>query len=70
MQGHKKKLGSMGNGRPTAEQPDEADRSGWADDSPGDPVCWLRRVCPQCGALSDTDPPTDCRRCHAPMPVD
>ncbi|MGD0373515.1 MAG: hypothetical protein ABSB01_02855 [Streptosporangiaceae bacterium] len=52
------------------EHLDEPDRSDWADDSAGDPVCWLRRVCPQCGALSDTDPPTDCRQCHTAMPGD
>ncbi len=29
----------------------------------GDPVCWLHRVCPECGAFSDTAPPTVCHRC-------
>ena len=34
----------------------------------GDPVCWLPRVCPECGALADTDPPTICPRCHGAIP--
>lgn len=29
----------------------------------GDPVCWLHRVCKQCGALSDDEQPTVCLRC-------
>lgn len=29
----------------------------------GDPVCWLHRVCPECGAFADTAPPTVCHRC-------
>ena len=38
------------------------------DDNPGDPACWLKRVCPECGALADADPPTTCPQCHAAMP--
>ena len=38
-------------------------------DSGGDPVCWLPRVCPHCGAMTDTEPPTTCPRCHAEIPV-
>ncbi|HUY09796.1 MAG TPA: DUF488 family protein [Candidatus Dormibacteraeota bacterium] len=30
----------------------------------GDPACWQRRVCPNCGALADSDPPTICEECH------
>jgi hypothetical protein len=38
------------------------------EDRPGDPVCWLPRVCQVCGALADEDPPTTCRRCGTEMP--
>jgi len=40
------------------------------DDRPGDPACWLRRVCPECGSMADSDPPTTCPVCHADMPAD
>jgi hypothetical protein len=36
-------------------------------DTAGDPVCWLRRVCPQCGALAASDPPTTCPQCRFEM---
>ncbi len=35
---------------------------------PGDPPCWLRRVCPRCGTIADTDPPTTCPQCQAHLP--
>lgn len=35
---------------------------------PGDPACWLRRVCEQCGTLADEDPPTTCPHCQASIP--
>ena len=35
-----------------------AGTSGAGEDRPGDPACWLRRVCPECGAMADRDPPT------------
>jgi hypothetical protein len=38
------------------------------DDRPGDPVCWLCRVCPACGTLADADPPTICPQCRALIP--
>lgn len=38
------------------------------EDRPGDPACWLRRVCPACGGVADADPPTVCPQCHADMP--
>jgi rubrerythrin len=38
------------------------------EERPGDAACWLRRVCPRCGTLADTDPPTVCPACHAEMP--
>lgn len=34
---------------------------------PGDPVCLLRRVCPECGAVADHDPPVTCPQCHTRM---
>ncbi|MGO8957615.1 MAG: hypothetical protein ACLQFR_09635 [Streptosporangiaceae bacterium] len=37
-------------------------------DAPGDPACWLKRVCPACGTLADADPPTTCPQCRAAMP--
>ncbi len=37
----------------------------WAGDRPGDAVCWLRLVCPACGAMAETEPPADCRQCGA-----
>ena len=38
------------------------------DERGGDPPCWLRRVCPQCGAIADADPPTTCPQCRTDMP--
>ena len=29
----------------------------------GEPVCWLERVCPECGALVEADLPVLCWRC-------
>lgn len=34
--------------------------------SGGDPVCWLGRVCPECGALVEFG--TVCPRCDSPLP--
>jgi hypothetical protein len=34
----------------------------------GDPVCWLNRVCPECGALRDEEPPVPCPRCGSTEP--
>ncbi|MFC5929252.1 hypothetical protein [Cryobacterium melibiosiphilum] len=31
----------------------------------GDPVCWLERVCPDCGALVEAELPAECWRCGA-----
>ena len=36
-----------------------------AADRPGDPPCWQCRVCPACGGIADTDPPTTCPQCGA-----
>ena len=33
------------------------------DDVPGDPACWLHRVCPACGSLAPVEPPTVCPEC-------
>lgn len=35
----------------------------------GDPVCWLSRVCPECGLFLEDEPPTTCERCGAEVPV-
>ncbi|GAA1350312.1 hypothetical protein [Saccharothrix algeriensis] len=34
-------------------------------DEGGDPVCWLSRVCPECGAFVEDEPPAACPRCGA-----
>lgn len=34
---------------------------------PGDPPCLLRRVCPDCGAVAEHDPPTVCPQCGAEL---
>jgi hypothetical protein len=31
----------------------------------GDPVCWLTKVCPECGLFAEDGPPTTCARCGA-----
>ncbi|GAA4471485.1 hypothetical protein GCM10023094_02280 [Rhodococcus olei] len=33
------------------------------DDLGGDPVCWLDRVCPDCGAFLPDGPGHGCPRC-------
>ncbi|GAA2879414.1 hypothetical protein GCM10010472_41640 [Pseudonocardia halophobica] len=36
----------------------------------GDPVCWLHRLCPTCGAMPTDDPaapPDRCWRCGEPF---
>jgi uncharacterized protein YeaO (DUF488 family) len=43
------------------------DPAGEEDDPPGDPACWLNRVCPRCGTMAEDDPPTTCPRCHTPI---
>ena len=40
-----------------------------AADEGGDPVCWLNRVCPDCGLLTDEEPPLTCPRCGATIPA-
>lgn len=45
-------------------------RAAEIEDRPGDPVCWLRRVCPACGTLAETDPPTTCAHCYADIPAE
>lgn len=36
-------------------------------DAGGDPVCWLSRVCPECGLFVEG---TVCARCGATLPED
>jgi ribosomal protein S27AE len=36
----------------------------------GDPVCWLSRVCPDCGLFLDEEPPVVCGRCGARVTAD
>jgi uncharacterized protein YeaO (DUF488 family) len=33
----------------------------------GDPACWLRLVCPNCGALVDSEAALICPHCHAEL---
>src|SRR6202041_3431802 len=40
-------------------------RAGRDDDRPGESVCWLRLVCPECGAMAEAEPPVDCPQCGA-----
>ena len=54
---------------PPARDRASATGEAWDEDMPGDPVCWLRRVCPACGTLADEEPPTTCQECHAAIPV-
>jgi len=39
------------------------------EDRPGDPACLLRRVCPACGAVAESDPPVTCAQCGAEIPA-
>ena len=54
--------------KPDRHEPDRHEPP--EDDLPGDPACLLRRVCPRCGAVADSDPPTTCPQCHADLPGD
>jgi rubrerythrin len=36
-------------------------------DDGGDAVCWLNRVCPECGRFLDREPPTTCPTCGRPV---
>ncbi|HEY7595615.1 MAG TPA: hypothetical protein VH969_20855 [Actinophytocola sp.] len=38
-------------------------------DEGGDPVCWLSRVCPECGLFAVREPPTTCQRCGTTIPA-
>ncbi|MGH7642668.1 MAG: DUF488 domain-containing protein [Candidatus Dormibacteria bacterium] len=37
--------------------------SNWTGEEGGDAACWQKRVCPNCGTLAETNPPTICQRC-------
>ncbi|MQA24186.1 MAG: hypothetical protein GEU94_01670 [Micromonosporaceae bacterium] len=39
-------------------------------DQGGESVCWLPRVCPECGRLADAEPPTTCERCGAAIGIE
>ena len=66
------RAGAAGQARPgPAHQARPAGTAGPADeddDVPGDPACWLHRVCPSCGTIANADPPTTCPHCHAEIP--
>jgi rubrerythrin len=40
------------------------------DSQGGDAVCWLNRVCPDCGRLDDGPRPGVCPACGAPLEDD
>ncbi|MGH3194551.1 MAG: hypothetical protein ACRDOH_15960 [Streptosporangiaceae bacterium] len=40
------------------------------EDTGGDPVCWLDRVCPECGRLNSPRHPVTCEACGATFPVE
>jgi ribosomal protein S27AE len=49
-------------GGASATTPEPA-ATGTAGPEGGESVCWLERVCPECGRLADTAPPVRCTRC-------
>jgi uncharacterized protein YeaO (DUF488 family) len=53
--------------RAAAANRDRAE-AGEDHDVPGDPACWLHRVCPACGNLAPAEPPTACPQCGAAIP--
>lgn len=55
-------------GAASPAQPGSAGQADEDDDVPGDPACWLHRVCPSCGSIANADPPTTCPQCHAEIP--
>ncbi|MGY1857634.1 hypothetical protein [Modestobacter sp. SYSU DS0290] len=46
--------------RPTRPRP--------AEPEGGDPVCWLDRVCPDCGRLAEDPAAVRCARCGQSLP--
>lgn len=50
--------------QPPAMQSKESQR-----EDVGDPVCWLDRVCPDCGRLSDGRYVDACPECGADLPT-
>jgi rubrerythrin len=48
--------------RAAAANRDHSGHGGY-DEVPGDPACWLHRVCPACGNLAPVEPPTVCPQC-------
>ncbi|MFD1151541.1 hypothetical protein [Saccharothrix hoggarensis] len=61
-------------GEPAAVRPAEGERVEPVAARPmreegGDPVCWLSRVCPECGLFLESEPPAACERCGAEVPA-
>jgi hypothetical protein len=52
-------------GEESPSLPAGRDRSAGAESEelPGDSVCWLRLVCPECGTIAETEPPASCAQC-------
>jgi hypothetical protein len=38
------------------------------EDAGGDPACWARRVCAECGRLNEAERPLVCEACGANFP--
>lgn len=55
---------------PAGREPRRGPAAPVTDDLPGDPACWLRRVCPACGNVAPTDPPVSCPNCRAEITGD
>jgi len=58
------------NGTPAASDAPPADdqkQTAQETELPGDSVCWLRLVCPECGTMAEAEPPTKCPQCGAQL---
>lgn len=58
--------------RPAPDPPENVDDRPSPAGTPetgGEPACLLDRVCPECGRLAETAPPTTCARCGAAVGV-
>jgi rubrerythrin len=61
------RAGRRGDHGQVSEDRESAANEDPMEDEPGggEAVCWLGRVCDECGALADDRPPTSCPRCGA-----
>lgn len=47
---------------------DGGDAGDGDEDRGGDPVCWMDRVCPECGHFATGRLPAACEQCGAAVP--